>query len=169
MKWTDRFWAKVSKASVCWIWTGALDKDGYGVFRTPLKSSDRAHRVAFILAGGKIPHGMMVLHHCDNPSCVNPAHLYAGTHADNTKDAVDRKRMAAGERNGTRRHPEKLARGSRQGLSKLTESQVQDIRKLRKQGATLKQLAAMANVSIATIGYVCNGSTWKHVGEVSNG
>lgn len=80
--------------SGCWLWLGALDKDGYGHICLGGASSSPigAHRAALLIAGREIPVGMSVLHHCDVPSCVNPDHLYIGTQKDNAADMMRRNR-----------------------------------------------------------------------------
>lgn len=87
----ERFWSKVEKADGCWNWNGYRDTKGYGAFGLDRKVQ-KAHRVAYILAFGEIPEGAHILHSCDNPPCVNPAHLRAGTRTDNMQDKVLRGR-----------------------------------------------------------------------------
>lgn len=88
-----RFWKKVSFYSYpkCWIWNGAIDVCGYGRFLFAGKNTN-AHRVSWILYHGSIPDGLCVLHHCDNPRCVNPDHLFLGTHTENMEDMLSKHR-----------------------------------------------------------------------------
>lgn len=81
----EKFWPKVNKSDGCWNWNGFIYRNGYG------QASHRnkkilAHRASWMVNNGPIPKGMFVLHHCDNPSCVNPDHLFLGTHQDNMRD-----------------------------------------------------------------------------------
>ena len=87
-KYIDLFWAKVDKSGNCWNWTAAKDIDGYGKYSIAKKGSWRAHRFSLLVSGVEIPEGKIVLHHCDNPSCVNPAHLSVGTVQDNNLDKL---------------------------------------------------------------------------------
>ena len=80
----ERFWEKVNKTDKCWLWTGGKASDGYGSFN--YDGGQRAHRFSWELHFGKIPSGLLVLHHCDTPGCVRPDHLFLGTQADNAKD-----------------------------------------------------------------------------------
>jgi len=87
----ERFWEKVSKTATCWLWTAGSQKAGYGRFKVNGKLQG-AHRVAYELTNGPIPAGLVLCHRCDNPQCVNPAHLFPGTHGDNARDAIQKGR-----------------------------------------------------------------------------
>lgn len=91
---TERFWAKVRLTPGCWFWVGAHHEDGYGQIRYQGRNWT-ANRVAWLLAYGPPPDELMVLHHCDEPSCVRIDHLYLGTNADNMRDRADRGRHAS--------------------------------------------------------------------------
>lgn len=120
----DRFWEKVNKdgpvpthcpeLGPCWLWT-ASTKGGkwrYGVISQTGKHDSLllAHRVSWEIHNGPIPEGSLALHKCDNPSCVNPAHLFLGTFADNTKDMLEKGRhIGSGRKLGSKLSPESLA------------------------------------------------------------
>lgn len=90
----SRFWAKVVKSESCWTWTAGRTSDGYGSFK-PVKEhgSVLAHRYSYQLAFGPIKDGAEICHRCDNPSCVRPDHLFAGSHALNMQDAASKGRV----------------------------------------------------------------------------
>lgn len=97
------FWAKVQKTDSCWLWTAALNKDGYGVYGR----GEGAHRYSYRLAFGEIPSGKLVCHRCDNPRCVRPEHLFVGTQKDNIQDALSKNRMSRTPRGPTKENSEK--------------------------------------------------------------
>lgn len=147
-----RFWSKVNVGEVgeCWDWLAQTDGWDYGRFQIHDKPW-QAHRVAWILTYGPIPEGLGVLHHCDNPGCCNPYHLFLGTPADNVADAV---------RKGRQRGP----KGERNPKSKLTEDNVLDIRELHDTGEwTQREIAEEFDVSRGAIRGVVNRRTWKHI------
>src|SRR5208282_6687894 len=86
----SRFWSKVSKTDTCWFWTGEIDRGCYGMFSYTRNDRRKAHRVSYLLSKGNIHDGYIICHTCDNRSCVNPDHLYIGTHADNARDRSQR-------------------------------------------------------------------------------
>lgn len=95
-----RFLNMVANADGCWVWGGGISSTGYGVFWMEGKNRN-SHTVAYEFFVGEIG-DWWVLHTCDNKACVNPEHLYLGSHADNTKDAVERGRMATGDKHGSK-------------------------------------------------------------------
>ena len=125
----SRFWPKINRTTTCWLWTGAKHPFGYGSFRFKGKHF-LAHRLSFELTNGAVSKDLLVCHKCDNPPCVRPTHLFLGTYADNSADMA---------RKG--RHP---------GSPKLSERDVKEIRRLRKKGKFLAELAQRFNISSYT-------------------
>lgn len=145
-----RFWDKVAIGgeNECWAWTAGLRGKGYGSFWLDGKTR-KTNRVAYKLANGPIPEGLHVLHTCDNCLCVNPDHLWLGTHADNMDDRQARDRQAKGESVGT---------------SKLTREQVVEIReRYSAGGATQAALGEEYGVSSSLVGRVVRRECWGHV------
>lgn len=137
--------------SKCWLWLGSKAGRGYGKLAPQYHCiAYSAHRFMWTLENGPIPKGMYICHHCDNPSCVNPAHLFLGTPKDNAHDKVSK---------GRANHP----RGEKSGLSKLTENDVKDIRHMYAVGHTQEEIAGQYCVSRVSISYIVNRVTWKHV------
>lgn len=159
-----RFWSKVDKSGDCWLWTGTLYRTGYGCFAVSRSRNDGAHRVAYTLTHGAIPAGLWVLHRCDVRACVNPDHLFLGTAADNNRDASQKGRSPFGDRNGARLYPERLPRGERQWMAKLTEDDVRAIRAAFASGYwSQRALAVMYGVNRSCIGSIVRREKWKHV------
>lgn len=147
----DLFWKKVDRSGSCWLWTASVDKDGYGIFSVTLppdggparQHHTRGHRFSWEMLHGPVPRGMMVMHSCDTPRCVNPAHLSLGTALDNNGDAATKGRTAHGERNGH---------------AKLTPAAVLEIRSSED---TADSLAPRFGVSVSTISAIRSGRTWR--------
>ncbi len=155
----ERFWEKVDKSGECWLWTGAIFGPGYGAFSPVRTQQVCAHRVAWELTNGPIPEGKNVCHRCDVRLCVNPAHLFIGTQAENLADMRAKGRQAAPEAHG---RP-----GEAHHNAKLTNQAVRDIRsRYAAGGVSQKDLAAEYSVSqglIGLIGLIVTHRAWRHV------
>ena len=144
-----RFWDKVDKSGECWNWTASRNECGYGHFRVGRQSGgiQKAHRVTWELTHRPIPDGMCVCHRCDNPGCVNPAHLFLGTHADNMADKVEKGRSVVNV-------------GETNGRAKLSEADVVAIRADTRPQAII---AAQYGISRPSVSKIRLGRTWGHV------
>jgi hypothetical protein len=169
----QRFWGKVDDTpgqgpqGACWTWTSALTKSGYGVFQVGY-SAVRANRVAYLIQHGQNPGNTFVLHSCDNKACVRKEHLSLGDHAQNMRESMDRGRVAVGDRNGSRLHPDALSRGSAHHNAKVTEDQVLKMRGAYANGQNATTLAAENKLSIATTCKILRGQSWAHAsGEIT--
>lgn len=148
-----RFWAKVRKGEPdeCWEWQACRQEFGHGLLRIPGKV-EKAHRVSWTLANGPIPDGLIVRHKCDNPPCVNPAHLELGTRADNVRD-----------RDGRGRHV--AFHGVNHPMARLTEDAVREIRRTPRGYGVCRGLAEKFGVALGTVYQLRNAAsrTWPGV------
>ena len=153
-----RFWQRVDKKSEndCWIWLGRKSKYGYGEFVLDNKKSIRAHRFSFLLRNGYIDNNKYVCHTCDNPSCVNPKHLWLGTAAENNYDCRSKNRAIL--------PPDQKGENHSQHI--LKEKDVLDIRKRFNDGVKQAELMREYKVSRNTIYKICHNLTWKNTGEI---
>lgn len=141
-----KFWDHVDKSGGCWNWRGGKTVHGYGrLIVPPRKGVVYAHRHAYELTFGPIPKGLEICHRCDNPSCVNPAHLFAGTHLANMQDARKKMRVRFGERHGG---------------AKLTADNISEIRQLRCEGVEQRSIAVRFAVSQSTVSLILSGKRW---------
>ena len=144
----ERFWSKVDKSSDCWTWTAAKLKKGYGQFKAKSYTLVTAHRLSYEMAYGPIPDGLLVCHKCDNPSCVNPDHLFLGTAQDNSHDMVSKGRSKNGG----------AFVGSANGNAVLRAEDVKEIRAL---SLSYRELASRFGVSKTQIARIKTGLAWK--------
>jgi hypothetical protein len=149
----ERFWRRVDVRgeNECWLWTGSLDKDGYGKFayyRLSKVRHVRAHWFSYRVSVGRVPKGLSICHTCDVPTCCNPAHLWIGTNTENTSDRNQKSRQA---------------RGSRDGNARLSEIDIPIIRRLLSEGLTCRRIGQIFGVAENTIGHIKRGETWRHI------
>lgn len=143
-----RFFSKVEKKpNDCWEWVGSKLKSGYGKMRDTDQKTRPATHISWFLKTGEYP-TLFMCHKCDNPSCVNPGHLFEGTHTDNMRDAVKKKRTVSGDKSH---------------FAILKADQVVKIKQSLEKGCTLTSLGLEYGVHYSTIGKIKSGDNWKHI------
>ena len=153
-----RFWSKVVilDDNNCWEWIGGKRRRGYGVFSVQVDKKTRgliSHRVSYFLKNNIDPADKIVLHNCDNTSCVNPNHLSLGTHKDNTNDMMSKGR---GRQN--------FLNGELHKMSKLSNEDVVNIRKLYSiTKLTQKQIGESYGIDGSHVSLIVNKKAWKHI------
>jgi hypothetical protein len=143
----DKLKANVDKIESCWVWNKSTASSGYGQIKVGNRRWS-THRLSYTLFKGCIPKGMLVCHTCDNKRCVNPEHLYLGTHVDNNQDAHDRNRQPC--REGY------LATG----VVKLSK---EDAYTIKYSGISSKQLEKAFDINQSQVSRIRNGKTWKNI------
>jgi hypothetical protein len=141
-----RFWERVDKSGDCWLWTGTVS-GRYGMVKYH-KQKWKSHRLSWFLHNGEITDGLHVLHKCDIPLCVNPEHLFLGTHQDNMRDMAIK---------GRRKNK---AFGEKHGRAKLTEDQAKEI---KTSSLGKRALAKIYGIGATTVQHIRNNQNWRHV------
>lgn len=146
-----RFWKKVDRSphpKGCWLWTAYRNKDGYGMIKWGGRRVESGHRISYLLANGEFSDELFVLHKCDNPRCVNPEHLFLGTHQDNVDDRDNKNRQSAGEN---------------RPLHKITNEQAEEIRERCKNGAwgIQTKIGIEYGLSSGTVSLIARGKRYK--------
>ena len=145
----ERFWSRVpgKPQDECWEWSGHCGNHGYGVIRDRKKFLT-AHRVSYAINRGEIPNGLWVLHTCDNRKCVNPSHLFLGTHRDNDDDKMNKGRQSKGEQTG---------------LAKVNSAEVREIRATLKTGLTQEAVGAKYGLHQSQVSRIGRSKSWAHI------
>lgn len=158
----------VNPLTGCWEFTGSRFGSGYGQQKVGGRNW-RAHRLVWEIFNGEVPGGLSVLHRCDVRHCINPKHLFLGTHDDNMADMVAKGRSPIGDRNSARKYPHHYigkSRGALNGMSKLSEDDVVKIKRMLMGGGKRGYRADIArafSVSSTTIYTIENGKVWGHI------
>lgn len=139
---------EINAVSGCWEWLGKK-RGGYGMFSADHKNH-LAHRLMYVKYNGNIPENKNVCHKCDNPSCVNPQHLWLGTHQENMTDMITKKR-------------DKKSYGSANHLATITEKEAREIKIKHKEGMNMREIHRALNISYRVIQHICAGESWKHI------
>ncbi len=162
----DKFWAHVRKSDSCWEWIGGKKESGYGYFDPgPRIPRARAHRWIYQYLNGPVDPKVHVCHICDNPGCVRPDHLFMGTDADNMRDCARK------GRHGMQRHPERSSlhtmlvrpKGEQHGSAKLTADQVREMRRLKREGVSARELGKQFGIHPGYVSKIVSSRKWKHI------
>jgi DNA-binding MarR family transcriptional regulator len=148
----ERFVSLTQRGPGCWEWLGSKDADGYGKMRIGNRKAARAHRIAWTIAHSD-PGKMLVCHHCDNPGCVRPDHLFLGTALDNNRDRQSKGR------------PNNAPRGELNTQAKLTAEQARQVVELYRTGKfRQRDLGEMFGVTQSAVQLLLSGKNWRHSG-----
>lgn len=165
----ERFWEKVDRSggpNACWLWQGPTRRTGYG-YTTDYWKKILAHRMAYELVHGPVPPGKNVCHTCDVRACCNPAHLWAGTQAENMQDAARKGKLGQGAKNPRR--------GEASSQTTLTDDDVREIRRRYVPGRqgrpgkndpprdSIRSLAHEFGVTSSTIHRIVKREAWAHL------
>lgn len=145
----ERFWHYTYKTDGCWVWNGCRTDFGHGIIATA-NGNIGAHIYSYRLHRGDFQSGLDVCHHCDNPWCVNPEHLFLGTQADNNHDRHKKGRTVS-------------QHGTENPAAKLNDDKVREIRRLRAAGTPVVEIARMFGVTSYPVWGIVTGRYWKHV------
>lgn len=167
----ERFWERVQHSDGCWVWSGDRAGAGYGRIGVGGRNSSKllAHRLSWEIHHGPIPDGLFVCHHCDNPTCVRPDHLFLGTTRDNARDMAAKgrqvfqrhpERAARGARNGAYTRPDRVRRGAANGRARLGPAQVRLIREMSP-AKSCAELAREFGVAWSTVRRILSGEGWR--------
>lgn len=138
---------KINPLTDCWDWCGNIASNGYGRIIYQYKQYS-THRLSWEIHNGKIPEGMFVCHHCDNKKCVNPNHLFIGTCKDNVQDYI--------------------TKFDHIGNKKLSQHEVLEIIRLRKEGKSERRLSKIFKISRSSIRNILHGKSWKKISKLDN-
>ena len=180
----DRFWCHVDKSkgpNGCWEWTGTRHAFGHGKIgmrRNGKWVMVQAHRVSYVMATGENIDGRVVCHHCDNPPCVNPAHLFAGTQADNLADAKNKGRIHSGDNHYSRKRPDSVPRGDkhwtrrikgaqageRNPSSRYKEAEIKKVLRLYREGRlSQRAIARITGIDYRYVNQIVKRLVWTHI------